>query len=358
MNRKVIDIRNAVTTWVGIFSVLAPMSAAWAQANGSSVTLYGLVDAAVRHERNSGVGVGSITRLDNGIFTGSRWGLRGREQLAPDLAALFTLEAGFDPGNGQSLQSTAVANYGQNQGARTFGRQIHLGLQGHAWGLFMGRQYTLAHTLAARFQPLGNPNSQAHTVFGTHHIARQDNMLRLNVKTGGIDWSATRTLGEVSGSHSANAAWAVGAGYSGGPISLAAYVQQMKSLNGQETRKILGLGGNWRINSTWQVFGGFARRIHDVNVQSNKAALLGLGVALSPQMTLSAAYLQDQQSGSAALRGKRRGHWVSVSYRLSKRTDVYAVLDRNQIDGGYAAPAWMAGAERQTGVAVGLRHRF
>jgi len=357
MSSKTLPVRTAVAALLCTGAALATMPSAWAQPASGSVTLYGLVDAAVRHERNSGA-AGSITRLDNGIFTGSRWGVRGREQLAPDLAAVFTLEAGFDPSNGQSLQSTATANYGQNQGARTFGRQIHLGLQASKWGLLMGRQYTLAHTLAARFQPLGNPNSQAHAVFSTHHIARQDNMVRLNLKAGGIDWSATRTFGEVSGSHSANASWAVGAGYSGGPVALATYVQQMKSLNGQETRKIVGIGGNWRIDSTWQVFSGFTRRTHAVSAQSNKAALLGLNMALSPKITLSAAHLQDHQSGNSALRGKRRGHWVSASYRFSKRTDVYAVVDHNRTGDGYATPAWMTASGRQTGLAAGLRHRF
>jgi len=325
--------------------------------NNTNVTLYGLIDTSLHYVRNTTSGDSSIGMAD-GMFTGSRWGLRGREQLSTDVAAVFTLEAGFDPTNGRSLQRTATANYGQTQGERLFGRQVHLGLQGKDWEVVMGRQYTLAHTLAARWQPQGNANSPALAVFSNHHMARQDNMLRADLKVAGVTFSATRTFGQVFGSHNANSAWAVGANYSGGPVHLSASVQQMKSLTGAETRKIWGLGGSYRINDTWQVFSGFLKRTGAVNRQSNKVGMLGINVALSPDVTLSAAHLRDHQSGGATLSGKRRGSWVAASYRFSKRTDVYIVIDHNKIDGAYAKPAWMQVAGTQADVATGLRHRF
>jgi len=195
-------------------------------------------------------------------------------------------------------------------------------------------------------------------VFSNHHIARQDNMLRLNVKLADVELSATRTFGQQFGSDNANAAWAVGAAYSGGPVALAAYVQQMKNLTGSETRKIWGLGGNVQINDTFHLFGGFMRRTHEVSAQSNKAFLFGVNVVVSPNVTISAAHLRDHQSGSAAFSGKRRGSWVSASYRFSKRTDVYVVLDTNKVSGGYNTPAWMPTPGTLNGVATGLRHRF
>jgi len=94
-----------------------------------------------------------------------------------------------------------------------------------------------------------------------------------------VEFSATRTFGQQFGSDSANASWAVGAAYSGGPVALAAYVQQMKNLAGSETRKIWGLGGNYRINDTFHLFGGFMKRTHEVSPQLNKAFLVGANVA-------------------------------------------------------------------------------
>jgi len=343
-----------------VLTTLLAAPAVYAQStlgNNANVTLYGLIDTTLRYVRNTTSGDSSIGMRD-GSFTGSRWGLRGREQLTPNVAAIWTLEAGFDPTNGASLQSTATANYGQAQGQRLFGRQVHLGLQGQDWSVVMGRQYTLAHTLAARWQPQGNANSGALAVFSNHHMARQDNMLRVNVKAAGVEFSATRTFGQVFGSHSANSAWALGVGYATASAYLSTYVQQMKSLTGRETRKLWGVGGSYRITDTWQVFSGFLKRSHTRSPQANKVVMLGVNVAASPNVTLSAAHLRDHQSGGTAFSGKRRGNWVAASYRFSSRTDVYVVIDHNKINGGYARPAWMQVAGTQAGIATGLRHRF
>ncbi|HVK31813.1 MAG TPA: porin, partial [Burkholderiaceae bacterium] len=74
--------------------------------------------------------------------------------------------------------------------------------------------------------------------------------------------------------------------------------------------------------------------------------------------TLSLAYFDDSQSGSAALEGSRKVAWATVNYRFSRRTDIYAVVDRNEVDGGYARPAFLGTLGSQTAFSVGLRHRF
>ena len=50
--------------------------------------------------------------------------------------------------------------------------------------------------------------------------------------------------------------------------------------------------------------------------------------------------------------------WVHGSYRFSRRTDVYAVIDQNKVEGGYARPAFMGTLGTQTALSLGLRHRF
>ena len=65
----------------------------------SSVTMYGVVDAGVewvnkapnaaRTEGNSRVG------MQSGNMSGSRWGLRGVEDLGGGLKGVFNLESGF-----------------------------------------------------------------------------------------------------------------------------------------------------------------------------------------------------------------------------------------------------------------------
>jgi predicted porin len=324
----------------------------------ASVTIYGLFDAANRHATNTTAAGESRRTMEDGIFTGSRLGWRGREPINAGLAAVFTMEAGFDPSTGGSLQGTAVGDFGQaTVPTRFFGREIHLGLRGKDGGFTIGRNYTLAHSLAARFQPQGNPNSTAHSLFSSHHIARQDNIVRADVKVGDVELHGGYTFGEQPRS-SANSSTAMGVAYAKGSLQWAAYVQQMKNLSGAETRRVVGLGGNYRVNPTVQLFGGAMQRSDKVSPQENRAWTLGANIEVGKQSTLSIAHYDDDQSGSAALNGARQVTWVTANYRFSRRTDIYAVVDRNRVVGGYARPAFMGRLGTQNGVVLGVRHRF
>lgn len=336
---------------------LGLLAGAAAQAQ-STITVYGLYDAATRHASNVGAARGKLTTMEDGIITGTRLGVRVREDLGDGLAALVTLEAGIDPSAGTSLQSSPTADFGQVASTtRFFGREAHVGLRNRWGGVSLGRQYTVAHTLAARFQPLGNPNSTAHSLFSSHHVARHDNVLRVDATVAGVELLASRTFGEQFDS-SANGAWALGAGYSGSGFALGAYAQQLKNLAGSDTRKVLGAGGNLKLGSRVALFGGVMQRTQAVSVQKNRAWTLGANLELTPLVTLSVSVFDDRQTGSTALDGRRTVGWVTASYRLSRRTDVYLVIDTNLVEGGYTKPAFMGVKGTQVGSAVGLRHRF
>ncbi len=64
----------------------------------SSVTLYGIVDAAVERASN-GAGV-KVNRLVSGQGSASRLGFRGTEDLGGGLRAIFNLEAAINTDNG------------------------------------------------------------------------------------------------------------------------------------------------------------------------------------------------------------------------------------------------------------------
>ena len=57
----------------------------------STVTLYGLIDAAVVYQ-NKQVG-GSRTGIDAGQLATSRWGMRGSEDLGSGMKAFFNIES-------------------------------------------------------------------------------------------------------------------------------------------------------------------------------------------------------------------------------------------------------------------------
>lgn len=65
----------------------------------SSVTLYGVLDAGIAYQSN--VSGKSLWQMHSGGIDQSRFGLRGSEDLGGGLKAIFTLESGFNLGNGK-----------------------------------------------------------------------------------------------------------------------------------------------------------------------------------------------------------------------------------------------------------------
>lgn len=339
--------------------VTVPVYGQAAPGGTSSVTVHGLVDTVVRRATNVSATGDADTTMEDGLITGSRLGFRGVEDLGDGLRAAVTLESGFDPSTGTSLQATPVADYGQEAASpRFWGREIHVALRNNRGGVTLGRQYTTAHQIAARFQPQGNPNNTALSAFSSHHIARQDNVVRLDTRLGDVELLATRTLGEQASSSSANASWSLGAGYTNGDLSLGGYVQQMNNRAGTEKRKIVGAGGNYKFNPIFALFIGYMQRSSEASPQENKVVAIGTNIELTPTTTASIEYFDDRQSGSAALEGSRKVGWVTANYRFSRRTDIYAFIDRNRVSGGYAKPAFMGTSGTQTALSLGLRHRF
>ncbi|MEO8119555.1 MAG: porin, partial [Rhodoferax sp.] len=150
-----------------------------AQGTGAStVTLYGIADVGITQV--TGLKAGSVTQVASGIMEGSRWGLKGNEDLGGGYRTVFTLESRVEldtgstssrPISGSQLsdrfsQATlmglpsalqpAVAGvdallaseFGVNVGAsgnRLFDRQAFVGLVTPFGGFLAGRQYTPAY---------------------------------------------------------------------------------------------------------------------------------------------------------------------------------------------------------------------
>src|ERR1700748_3545405 len=67
----------------------------------SSVTMYGILDTGVEYLTHADAKGDSLVRVPK--ITGtipSRWGIRGKEDLGGGYPAIFTLENGFNVGNG------------------------------------------------------------------------------------------------------------------------------------------------------------------------------------------------------------------------------------------------------------------
>lgn len=222
-------------------SVLA-ISASAAQAQ-SSVTLYGIIDAgisykSVKYNGESATNFGAAY----GTQSGNRFGLRGVEDMGNGNRVTFTLENGFDLGNGTS-----------QQGSRMFGRQAWLGVENDSWGYArIGRQYNFASDYFGAVDPFSQGFGQANigSVFGSTNTYRMSNAIKyqspsMSGVTVGAAYSfatGVDTLyvqnGAVSGSGynydtSNNARQlSLGAKYANGPIYVAASYDKLYGATG------------------------------------------------------------------------------------------------------------------------------
>jgi predicted porin len=110
----------------------------------SSVTLYGLVDEGLNFTNNAGSG--SVLKVQSGDVVGSRFGVKGTEDLGGGTSAIFLLENGFNASNGA---------LGQDD--RMFGRQAYVGLASKAYGtVTFGRQYDPSVDMFSAVSAAGN----------------------------------------------------------------------------------------------------------------------------------------------------------------------------------------------------------
>ncbi|HPV24374.1 MAG TPA: porin, partial [Casimicrobium sp.] len=177
MNRKIF-IRTAAAL------AAIPLSLAVSQsiAQTANVTLYGIVDVGVQHV--TGVKGGSITQVASGIMEGSRWGLRGTEDMGNGYKTMFVLESRFEADTGglsnrpisgtqlpdrltaglppavqAALNSAVGSSLGVNLPGRLFDRQAFVGLVTPFGAILAGRQYTPAFEISNRFDAFANASA-------------------------------------------------------------------------------------------------------------------------------------------------------------------------------------------------------
>ncbi|WP_179402041.1 porin [Burkholderia guangdongensis] len=363
----------------------------------NSVTLYGLIDEGVNYTNNVSVnGQGKTDyALASGFAQGSRWGLRGAEDLGGGLKAIFTLESGFDASNGQL-----------GEGGRMFGRQAFVGLSQSQFGtLTFGRQYD---SLVDYLAPLtANGNWGGTLLSHPFDNDNTDNTFRVNntVKYASPDWNGLALGGTYSFSNSPqfanNRQYSVGAQYTLGGLQVAAaYLQANGAGNGSagaiaaddanftaDRVRIFGGGVNYTFGpaTVGLVYTKTDLKDPVSTVYLPAATFSGLGFTamkfqnvevngkyqLTPDFFVGAQYVFtngkfDAPAGSI----KPKYHTVGLmaDYSLSKRTDVYlqgawqkVAGDRTgtALDGGYLIGTdGPSASSNQFAVRAAIRHQF
>ncbi len=343
--------------------------AAYAQ---SSVTLYGVVDAGIEYASNAGRAGNNLFRLSSGNESGSRWGLRGTEDLGGGLKAVFVLESGFDLDTGNSGQS-----------GRLFGRNAYIGTESRYGTVLLGRQQTSLREFGNIYDPAALADRYGILSIAPEFGARADNAVKYVGQFGGLTASAFYSFqsngNEVAGSNVFGRDFGAYLSYANGPLALG--VAYDDAHTGTPANQAPGLR-RYAVAGTYstgpaKVFAGYRlAKAHDgATLPGAQAAnsgsnlyWLGLGYKITPAFSLTgAAYYQDfRETGSDpwlfAVTGdyaftKRTDLYASVSYALNKDKSYLGVNGYNSGSGSSAVYNVEPGAN-QFGAVVGIRHRF
>ncbi|QBQ96603.1 porin [Paraburkholderia pallida] len=220
----------------------------------SSVTLYGIIDEGFNINTNSGGK--HLYNLSSGVMQGSRFGLRGAEDLGGGLKAVFVLENGFDVNTGKL-----------GQGGLMFGRQAYVGLSSSQYGtVTLGRQYDsvvdYVGPLEAGDQWGGYLAAHPQDLDNFNNAYRTNNTVKFaSANYAGLTFGGTYSFGGQAGNFSQNQIWSLGAGYNNGPLALG-----VGYLNARTPNNFGGIFNNSTSSSplsnaaesTNTVYGGFS----------------------------------------------------------------------------------------------------
>jgi predicted porin len=339
----------------------------------SSVTLYGIADAYVGAAKtttitNTGVSSGvSQNVLNSGGLSGSRWGLRGSEDLGGGLRANFQAESGFNIDSG-----------GSAQGGLLFGRQAWVGLSGGFGAITLGRQYSAYDDLRSGTDTLDH-TSFSSTVdrgawdnVGLAYAGRINNSIRYTTPNyGGFTAALQYGLGEnKTATSSAGSNLSLKLVYANGPVTVGFAHQQDKgpgvALN-TVTGVVTGVNGESFVGgATKNTFNllsgsfdfGVAKLFAGVNTSKDNATVsnkdtewhIGASAPLGP-VTVSADYARSKHKDVE----KGNSFGVQATYALSKRTNAYVggVTSKDES----LIPGNLSGEKRRL-FGLGVRHIF
>jgi predicted porin len=340
-------------------AALAAAPAAFAQ---SSVTLYGIVDLSMAYQ-NSQTTLGSTSggqhnfKMASGVWAGSRFGLKGSEDLGGGTKTIFQLESGFSANTGAQQYPNAM-----------FGRQAWVGLTNNAYGTFTaGRQYTSYYTLLSPY----SPTNWLTGFYGAHpgDLDQMDTIYRANnslvyttPKFYGLTASGSYSFAGVPGSVNQGSTWSGALQYALGPIGLAVGFTRLNNstpgggaygadsttnTNGQsgvsavtngfrtaQAQQRFAVAGGYTFNSAWDVsltysnvqyIPGINSSFHDLAIWNTGGVVLHWKA--TPTWDFGAGYSYTRATKSNGIESSAQYQQVNLSeyYSLSKRTGLYAL---------------------------------
>lgn len=322
-------------------AVLAASGAAMAQ---SSVTVYGIADVWLGSEKTANV---RDTKLDSGGVSGSRWGIKGTEDLGGGLKANFLLEQGF------KIDTGAQATPGQ-----AFSRQSYVGFSGGFGEVKLGKMWTAYDDVSgaanAVFDSALSPMGKVFK--STDYNSNPGNSLYYATPSfGGFAGAVSYSLGEdKTAAVSASSVASYNVTYAAGPLAVQ-FGYQVEDSNAQANdKKFTRLGGTYDFGVA-KLYANYGK-VSNINYVVDRDASeyqIGFDFPVSSALTLSANYAKSDDSNPAGVyESTRKGYGIGAAYSLSKRTTVYGGYESDK------ATVQNAADTKHSLLAVGVKHTF
>lgn len=337
-------------------AVLASSGAAMAQ---STFTLYGIADANLERIKGSS----TINRVSSGGLQGSRFGLKGSEDLGGGLKGVFQIENGFNIDTGS-----------QAQGGRLFGRQAYVGLEGAFGSARVGRQYTPIGNVSDIVGTKGYDVLTLANTIGANGGYRADNAITYKTPvfsgftaeaqyTTNIDGSETNS----GTSPKQGRGYSFSGVYSQGPIRAAIGYIALDDVNSavadaqKRNEMVLVAGYDLGVANLTGYYVNTEVGTAAVKA-ANKMKVYGLSAAFpfgALTVTPGIGIAKDVNGSNAAAADDATLLTLQAKYDLSKRTALYAhlanVSNKAGASLGFASPA---ADSSSYGLQVGVRHAF
>ncbi len=371
-------------------AAVAVLGAFAGTALAADVTLYGKIDAGLNytHTKTDGSAASDDFSMKSGQNSGSRFGLKGTEQIADGLTVGFQLESGFESDDG-SLK------YGKGDNDRIFGREARLYVQTNFGEFGFGRMGGLdsgagSYDLIADASPFGTGWGGATAQMDNYFMgltSRYDNMITYkSPEFAGLTVVAQASLKEATdadgdeGSHLADRYYAIGLGADYGALT-GALTFSMQDYGGMTADHKTGFDGTihdyeWNDKDGYAVtaFGAYDFGVTKVslgaqyfdNVAQSRGSttaefgvdggvvkakygdtsvgVTGYGVILGAITPIAggslytaigyadyeASKLDTEAKGAKKFDGQNYGIGIGYQYPLSKRTYVYTAASWNR----------------------------
>ena len=386
-------------------AAVALLGAFAGSAFAADVTLYGVVDEGFlyTHKDADKTDVDAVDKLElkSGIQAGSRWGLKGTEDLGNGLKVGFILESGFNADDGtQSVSGTmfnreaslsvmgpfgqlslgkigaitqGTSSWGKVGAVSAFGTSYGAANVGNATNVFAATVGVMDNTIAYQ-----TPKFAGFTVYAQYSMG--------NSKT-----DTSSTLTQVENKSSTDRYYALGATYANGPVNLYFAVDSVNyasyfdnttppSTQDMDDSLTVAFGGSYDF-SVVKVFAGAqyfdevlvskVSGLSNVGLDFLKSKMEGYALQASASAPLAGgtgyfgvgyvdASEADSVAASAGFDIKYYVASVGYKYDLSKRTNVYGVLSyaKGDQDVTTATATVYDRKPSMVGFGVGLRHNF